>query len=26
MVEVIEREAVGETIDATVNYILNNGE
>ena len=26
MVEVIERETVGETIDATVNYILNNGE
>src|SRR6187401_369770 len=26
MVEVIEREAVGETIDATVNYIVNKGE
>ena len=26
MVEVMERDAVGETIDATVNYIVNNGE
>ena len=26
MVEVLERDAVGETIDATVNYIVNNGE
>ena len=26
MVEVIEREAVGEAIEATVNYILDNGE
>jgi hypothetical protein len=26
MVEVLERDTVGETIDATVNYIVNNGE
>jgi len=26
MVEVLERDAVGETIDATVNYVVNNGE
>src|SRR6478609_8751010 len=26
MVEVMERDAVGETIDATVNYIVNNGQ
>ena len=26
MVEVLERDTVGETIDATVNYIVNNGQ
>ena len=26
MVEVLERDTVGETIDATVNYVVNNGE
>ena len=26
MVEVLERDTVGDTIEATVNYIVNNGE